>query len=657
MNSTFYLHRTLRVDDKKYSEAALLAASPYIVVLAEPGAGKTRLMDSLARQLGATAVTANRFAHSSTQKGGSPLIIDAYDELAKVDASGIYKILASAHDVNPPNLLISSRSSEWDYSATSAFKEFFGEPPLIARLLEFGEEEQRRIFEHHAPDEDFAAFRAQVSRFDLESLLPNPQFLTLFVDAYLQSRRHFTDKRSIFSQAVDRLAKEANPKIKTVNSSLSLPKKVSVTSEVFAKLLLSGAEGVTTNEAAEDKLYPLLGSLVENDTAIHTILATRLFKLGDTVDTHRPVHKIVAEYLAAEYLTNRIANPTDALSLEKCLPVIAPNSAVREELRGLVGWMASLGNGCIQEAMIGLDPYAVLANGDPSQLESSSKRLLVRLLKDIEKKDPYFRRGDFWRRFSIAGFFTTEVISEIKPLLSQDSEGHLRDLLLELLAGSPATMHLINELRAIALSPQEGEYTRLMAVNCLMDQGDAYNHYPDLAVLIFEASQTSLTVAAKVIENRDPKNFNKPYLSGFFRVCANLYLGHKERLERTIGTRHFVRHLVNLLDLSTTKCILDDLTNGLTCCCGKENYECDCRNGISKVVGLLLDHYFELTSSPYNPEQVWRWVRNLNFHGGKSRKQSKSVEILHTDKHLRQGIIKHVFGPLTDKDEIFEKSD
>lgn len=651
MSLTFYLQRTLSADDKTYSEAALLAASQFIVVLAEPGAGKTRLMESLAQQQGTSAITANRFAHTGTRQKGSPLLIDAYDELVKVDASGIYKLLGSAHEANPSSLVISSRSSEWDNASTSTFKEFFGEPPLIARLLEFSEDEQRKIFEHHTTNEDFFAFQAEVARFDLEALLPNPQFLTLFGDAYIQSGRSFTDKRAIFSQAIERLAKEANVTVKTGCKSLSIAQKVDSASEVFAKLLLSGAEGVSTSEVNEDRLYPLFGSLVEDAAAIHAILSTRMFKPGDTVDTHRPVHKIVAEYAAADYLTRRAA---DTPTLERCLPVIAPNSTVRDELRGLLGWMASLGNKRIQEAAIELDPYAVLANGDPSQLEPSSKRLLLNRLKKIEEKDPYFRRSDFWRRFSVAGFFTSEVVSEIKPLLSQVSEGHLKDLLLELLAGSPAIKHLTDELRALVLSPEEDEHTRLLALSCLLDQGEAYDHQPDLAVLIFEASQTSLKVAAKAIEKRGPKIFSNQYLSGYLRVCTKLYPGHKDRFERTIGARHFVKRLVGQLDLATTEFLLNELSSGLTCTCGKKSFECDCRNGTSKIIGALLDRYFVLASGPYDPAQIWKWIQKLNFHENKSVEQSKAVEVLQENRELRQSIIKHVFGALRDRDEICE---
>lgn len=653
MNSTFYLPRSLSGNDKSYTEMELLAASNYIVVLAEPGGGKTELMGSLAQQLGTSTVTANVFAHIETDVENCPLVIDAFDELAKVDQTGIHKLLANARKANPTHVIISSRSSEWGNAATNACNDFFGHLPLVVRLREFDEAEQRAIFDHHVPGEDFTVFQAEVARFDLEMLLPNPQFLKLFSDAYIESERHFTDKRSIFAQAVERSAKEANPNVAKINQTLSTTQKVDIASEVFTKLLLSGAEGVCTSEATENRMYPLLASLFNGDTEADGILATRLFKPGDSADQHRWVHKIIAEYCAADYLTKRIADPADLLTLLKCLPIIAPNSIVRDELRGLLGWMAALGNKPIEEALIELDPYTVLANGDPSQLEHSSKRLLVKCLKDIELKDPYFRRGDYWRRFSVAGFFTQDVVEEIKPLLIVGSDGHLRDLILELLAGSPAIEQLRDELRQLVITPGESENSRRLANSCLLDiAGD--NHRSDLDVLISEASNTSLSIAADTIETLGPETFERVYLADFFRVCANFYPGHQELHERTIGESYFVKLFIDGLDLATIEWLLNELTKNLACNCGKESYECDCRNGISKIVGSMLDRYFDLATPPFDPIRVWQWVGNLNFHESKTAKQSKAVKVLQEDDGLRQGIIAHVFVKLTDHDQIFE---
>ncbi len=653
MSSTFYLPRSLSSNDRTYTETELIAASNYIVVLAEPGGGKTELMGSLAQQLGTTAVTASKFGYVGAKEKNIPLVIDAFDELAKVDAFGINRLLSQAEAANPTYVYLSSRSSEWDNATTNAFKDFLGHAPLVARLSEFDEAEQQAIFDHHVPGEDFAAFQAEVARFDLETLLPNPQFLKLFADAYIESERHFTDKRSIFAQAVERLAKEANPEVRRINPTLSTTQKVNISSEVFTKLLLSGAEGVCISEATENRMYPLLASLFDGDTVADGILATRLFKPGDSADQHRWVHKIVAEYCAANYLTMRIADPADPLTLPKCLPIIAPNATVRDELRGLLGWMAALGNKPIEESAIELDPYAVLANGDPSQLEQSSKRLLVNRLKDIEAQDPYFRRGDFWRRFSVAGFFTSDVVEEIKPLLAAGSAGHLRDLILELLAGSPAIEQLRDELRQLVITPGESENTRVLANRCLLDIAHD-NHHSDLDILISEASNNSLKIAAETIETLGPETFERTYLVDFFRGCANLYPSHQERHERTIGARYFVKKFINRLDFANTEWFLDELTKDLACICGKKHYECDCRNGISKIVGSMLDRYFDLAKPPFDPIRVWQWVGNLNYHEAKATDQSKAVQVLQKDDSLRQGIIAHVFGKLTDRDEIFE---
>ena len=377
---------------------------------------------------------------------------------------------------------------------------------MLVRLCEFDEAAQREIFEHHAPLADFAPFQAEVARFDLAALLPNPQFLKLFADAYIESGRHFTDKRSIFAKAVERLAKEANTTVTRPVAPLSTGQKVALASEVFAKLLLSGAKGVCSSEANESRLFPWLVALNAGDSADYGILATRLFKPGDNPNLHCPVHKIVAEYCAADYLTKRIADPTNALSLAKCLAIIAPNSAVRDELRGLLGWLAALGDRSMQEALIKLDPYAILANGDPSQLADSSKRLLIHQLKEVEAEDPYFRRGDFWRRFSVAGFFTQALVDEIKSILTTVGEGHLRDLMLELLAGAPIIGQLANELRQLVLAPQESNHTRLRANSRLLEIAD-YDHRADLAVLISEGSNTSLGLVATTIKESGVETF------------------------------------------------------------------------------------------------------------------------------------------------------
>jgi len=181
-----------------------------------------------------------------------------------------------------------------------------------------------------------------------------------------------------------------------------------------------------------------------------------------------------------------------------------------------------------------------------------------------------------------------------------------------------------------------------------------YDHRSDLDVLISETSNTSLSIAAETIKTLGSETFERTYLVEFLRICSKLYLSHKGHHERVIGDRYFVKHFIVSLDLATIEWLLDELAKDLECICGKKSYECDCRNGISKIIGSMLDRYFALATPPFDPIRVWQWVGNLNFHESKTAKKSKVVQVLQENSSLRQGIIAHVFGKLTDRDQVFE---
>lgn len=653
MSQDLYLKRTLFSDNKSYTEAELLKTSNYIVILAEPGAGKTELLNNLAKQLGIKAVTASVFLYVGANQTNSPIVIDAFDELAKIDNTGIHQLFAKAVEANPTHVIISSRSSEWDNSATHTFQEFMGHKPTVVRLCEFNSSEQRDIYTHCTQKNDFEEFQAEIARFSLEPLLPNPQFLKLFADAYIESGGHFTDKQSIFTKAVENLAREANANVKPTPS-ISIDNKIDISSEVFAKLLLSGAEGIGISEVSESRIYPLFGSLLSsNNVTASNLLATRLFKPGYNVDQHRPVHKIVSEYCAAAYLIKRIRDPLDPLILAHCLPIIAPNSVVRDELRGLLGWMATLGNEAIEESLITLDSYAILANGDPSQLSPSSKRLLLSQLKKVEASDPYFRRGDFQRRFSIAGFFTKEVIEDIKPIITDESDGHLRDLIIELLTGSQSAKWLKPELRLILLNAAENEGARLLVKQCVLEL-DCYDQSSDLGNLIEESSSCSLGLAADLIKNLGTESLSLSQWKNYFSHCAKLYPSRRDTFERVIGSRYFIKSLISCFNLGLIEKLLDLLSKELPCVCGKDKYQCDCRTGKSKIIGILLDRYFQLSHSPCEPLRIWSWLENLHFPNQINTKDIISVQALRSNNELRRSIIAHVFSNLTERDLIWK---
>ncbi|WP_421504653.1 hypothetical protein [Erwinia rhapontici] len=642
----FYLSRILTANPtsgRTYTEDALLQASSHVIILAEPGAGKTELMHSLAKRLSTQLIEANAFRYRTDTSCDVPLVIDGFDELAKIDKAGIHHLLAQAFRIKPTHLVVSSRSSEWSHSSTAQFRKIFNVEPLVVYLCEFNRNELRALFSHLHPNENFDDFVREAERFGVDVLLSNPQFLHLLSAAYTESNGHFSNREALFSQSVRYQAREDNSEIALDDVPLSVDQKINLSAEIFTKLLLSGSEGVATSEPAETRVYPFLYSLVASVPSPKGILASRLFRPGFQTDQHRPVHKIIAEYSAAVYLTKRIGNPADPLTLRKCLSVIAPGHYVRDELRGLLGWMAASGDSAMQQNIIQLDPYAVLANGDPSRLTVSSRLFLIEQLQKLERDNPFFRRNDAWRRFSVTGFFTPEVIDVIRPLLTPQGEGHLSGLLLELLQGVEEAYILSTTLSSLVCNSILPQHTRWLAAGCLLGLKH-YDFSTELTLLIEETTSDSLHIASKIYTVTGPESFTIAELATFLRACCGLY-SNPNREDDYISTDHyFISVFISQLPIICVEPLLNTLSEGLTCQCHKNSYECYCRNGISKIIGELLDNFVVNVALPLDPVSIWRWVENLNFHDAISADRSETVKILQRDSTLRRGIYRHVLS-------------
>lgn len=651
MNS-FYLTRTLiNKGVNYYSETELLEKFKFIIVLAEPGAGKTELLKSLARQLNTDYFSANYFRFKSDIKEGSPIIIDSFDELSKINSMGIVEVLSKAAKAKPELVVIASRSSEWNLVLTNEFQNLFGSEPEIFQLVSLSEVEQKKLFEVYKCDQNFDNFKSQLGRFELANLLSNPQFLILFADAYVQECGQLTNKSSIFESAIKQLAKEANSTLYPTVEQLNYSKKVEIASEIFAKLLLSGSEGLCISEADENPSYPFYPNFVKCSEGVNQVISTRLFKPLVNVNQLVPAHKIISEYCAAKYLVKRIQDPIDFLTIKKCLAIIAPNLTVRIELRGMLGWMASLGSQQIQDAVIGIDPYSVLANGDPSQLTENSKILLMTKLEVLSNQDPYFRGSDFWRNFSVVGFFTSKVLEAIGNVLTGGLQRNIKNLYLELLASGLASNQIDDVLTTIVLDKNEHFSNRLLAGNCLI-KVNSTKLRSILKILVDESTVVSLKISAKIIEKIRLENLDFNCVIIFLRSCSTLYTSHKNIINKTYGERLFVKEFISTLNLVAVIQILEELTTNLNCVCNQVFYNCECRIGISKVVGTLLDQYFELASTSPVPEQIWRWTKNLFFDNPTQVKVSKSISELQQNTILRQSIFSHALINLTDKNQI-----
>src|SRR5712671_7273590 len=132
----FYIQRKLYSGDKLILDRELIGQSGVFVVLAEPGAGKSDLLDFLSRSYGIKREPGNQFVYRAII-AASVLVIDALDEVSRIGEEKINEIIVKARASGATTVVFASRSYIWDQARTAAVRDCFGSEPTILRLEPF----------------------------------------------------------------------------------------------------------------------------------------------------------------------------------------------------------------------------------------------------------------------------------------------------------------------------------------------------------------------------------------------------------------------------------------------------------------------------------------------------------------------------------------
>ena len=645
--SDFYISRKLKGNGNLIQQNEVFSSQikyKFIILLAEPGAGKTALLSNLAKQYKTKFYRANVINTKLSIDKQKILIIDGFDEVAKLnEKSAIESILTKIESINPDMTVLSSRSSEWDDIRNTQlicdYLELNRKEIKTYYLSPLDIDEQRCFFNYHCKESNFSDFYKQLSILDMETLISNPQLLYLFIVAY-KKESSFGAKSEVFNNAIKYLAQEHNTNIPLFDR-CKTDDLIIFAEEIFTKILLSGESGVSLSEKTEiDNFHYLFGLSKVEPKKIKQILDTGLFKQVDSSYLYEPIHRIVAEYCAANYLVKKIKNPSDVITLNSCLSIIAPNNIVRTELRGLLGWMASLGNETIQQEIIKLDPYACIANGDPLLLSQSSKDILINELIKLGKENPFFRASDWHRSFNFKGFISQNMASKIKEvILSNNIDFDLKSLLVSLIEGSESVALFQDELITLLMNLDESAYIRRTALEALIR--DSNNNWPFITVfqrLIKRCGEYDLEYASTITEKFGSHTIGEENVIHLFKKLADLY-PKKESRNIVIGERYFIYKLIQSFSLEHITNLLDALTPTIKCICSsKEEYKCQCKVGISKIIGHLLDRYFELVDDNYNAHKLALWLKELRYTQTAKANNSVSVTTLLSNPILKYNI-------------------
>ena len=367
-----------------------------IVVLGEPGMGKTNAFESGAREeSNSVCISVRRFLRTPAGRwAGETLYLDGLDETRarKGESAGVIDdLVRQLGEAGSPRFRLSCRPADWEGSSdATALKDASANGQLtVLRLEPLTDDDVLAITADRVPDPH--AFLRQAEARGLETLLHNPQTLGLLLEVVAGGQWPAT-RRELFEVACRRLLSERNPEHARggggVVGSQELWRAAGYLAAVY---LLSDIEGFALTAAVVRSDYPALQRLREPIAHLDAAARSQMFGSSGP-ELISPPHRTITEFMAAAYLAQRIS---EGLPVGRVLALMTgPDGGTISDLRGLYAWLVSL---CAEHTteLLKIDPLAAVLYGDASGWPVSTKRLVLRAFRRTGEADPYFRAGQW----------------------------------------------------------------------------------------------------------------------------------------------------------------------------------------------------------------------------------------------------------------------
>ena len=398
------------------------------VLLGAPGAGKTKAFEKEAAECpNGFPVTARDFVtfDDRPECHGATLFIDGLDEMRAGAADGrtpFDEFRRKLDTLGRPGFRLSCREAHWfGADDRSHLKSVSPDGKVtVLRLDPLSEDDIREILRRGRTIEDADAFVAVARDRGIDGLLANPLSLRMLAEAVADGVWPET-RMETFEQACRKLVREHN-----VQHLLAAPhgedvsRLLNVAGRLCAVQLLTGNAGYTLSPAAPDaRDYPRLDEVPCDDRhVLRHVLDTKLFDAPseDSLESRAvPVHRQIAEFLAARYLASLI---DDGLPIGRILSLIVGHDGiVVSELRGLSAWLAAHSRTARAE-LIARDPLGTLLYGDVLEFSTHEKLHVLDGVSRETKIRPWIA-GTLEREPRLADLATPDMAEHFGRMLSE----------------------------------------------------------------------------------------------------------------------------------------------------------------------------------------------------------------------------------------------
>jgi hypothetical protein len=574
-----------------------------IILLGDPGMGKTTFFRDAAK---ANYTTVRKFLINPSAAVGEALFLDALDEYRNI-ASGqnasdeVAKAICS---LKKPKFRLSCRAADWFGSADQGVLRVASASGriVVLELCPLSRDEILNAVQRivHDPVE----FLDEAESAGLGKLLGNPQTLELLARAWGSDKRP-KNKFDAYEIGVSELLKEINPQHSVRGETSPNPKYLREAAGAAASvILISNLLGISRAEPADGNGYVRITDVPYSKIgALDTSLKRRLF-FSPEVDRFEPIHRTIAEFLAADDLSKRI---TSGLPIDRVMALICGiDGRPASSLRGLFAWlMCKVGH--LAEYYVGRDPYGVATYGDASVLPPNAQCAVWSGLRKL--RDPWFLSNDDDRGTfrDLANHNTADII---KTILQDHAAGvHLKIAALEAIVNSTTNIGMNEIIRDIVLEKHDNTWLRSTALRAFAKS--IQNDLVQLKVIDDDLAQANDDLAAPEVRvdllRLTPVSGITP-----LRVLSIIeQAANANQEEHIVGRFYSLIALPSDADLDT---ILDGASRVLI---PKSRDRYELRSIFDKWLKRRLD-----STSAITPLQLSSWLRNI----WNSRNSSKDEE-------------------------------